>query len=70
MTITPQEELAQQVRELDSVCDVVETHIGNAFSILEQTIQGDNDLAEDIDRALKSYALDATINKILHSPSS
>jgi hypothetical protein len=64
-----QDELAEQVRSLGSNCDIVKAHIKDAFDTLEQTIQSNDNFVEDIDRALKSYALDATIDKILYSSS-
>ena len=54
---------------MGSNCDIVKTHIKDAFDTLEQIIQSNDNFVEDIDRALKSYALDATIDRILYSSS-
>ena len=41
--------------------------IEEAFELLEKILGDDFDLAVDLDRALKSYALDETISKALHT---
>jgi len=59
--------LAQQVRALESDCEVMRAQIEDAFATLEGIIRVNEDFEEDIDRALKSYALDQTISRILHT---
>jgi hypothetical protein len=62
-----QDKLAQQVRDLETDCETVESYITNAFTALEQIIRDNEDFVEDIDRALKSYALDERISRVLHT---
>jgi hypothetical protein len=61
------DDLAQRVQGLESDCEDVKSHIEGAFARLEQIIRENEDFAEDIDRALKSYSLDETISRTVHT---
>lgn len=64
----PQDVLAGRIETLTNAPEALSNTIAESFALLEGIISKDFDLAADLDRALKSYALDEKINKALHAP--
>ena len=62
-----QDVLARRIATLTDDSAALDGTIEEAFGLLEKVLGDDFDLAVDLDRALKSYALDETISKALHT---
>jgi hypothetical protein len=63
----PQQSLAERIRALTTDDGTLDDVIERAFELLEQIIRNGDGFAEDMDRALKSYALDEVVNKTLYT---
>jgi hypothetical protein len=63
----PQHVLAGRIATLTDDPETLDSTIADAFVFLDKVFSEDFDLAADLDRALKSYVLDETISKALHS---
>ena len=59
------EVLLRQLAELTSGATMIQQAVAGAFGHLEQTIRSSPDFLADLDRALKSYQLDAEIERRL-----
>jgi hypothetical protein len=55
------------IKVLESSPGKLDAYFTKAFSLLVRILRKDEQLVEDIDRALKSYALDAEIDRTLHA---
>ena len=61
------DQLRCEIDKLEADLSVLDPPIETAFAILEDIIAGNKEYALDIDRALKSYTLDGTINSKLYA---
>ena len=60
-------ELVEQLDTLLNNPEKVQAHFETAFQLLSDLIRDDDRYSADVDRALKSSALDHDVNKALHS---
>ena len=62
-----QQNLAQNVKDLDDSADKLEAVFPSAFELLLEVIKASQSHSADVDRALKSAALDKDIDKRLRA---